>query len=184
MTRVWLFIGLFAFLGATYATSNVLSTLRLHRDERALRDAALACAPAETALRLEFSVGPWTLGLARCVTAFVELPPEARAALESVESAEVGVYKFAEAGTKASRLEMFTRAQAAMTARGWERIVGVLQEDHAVAVYTPSGLEGKRFKCCVLTVTPTEMIIAGAVTQLEPLVHIASRHLRSGTARR
>lgn len=175
--RVWLFIGLFFLLSATYVVANVVSFFRLHRDERVLRDAVLNCAPATTALRMEFAVGPWTLGLARCVTSFLDLPREARMALGSVESAEVGVYKFEEGSPAGNRAAMFTKADAAMTSRGWERMVGVVQEDHTVAVYVPVGLEGKRLKFCVLVVTPNEMVIAGGVTQMEPLIELAASHL-------
>jgi hypothetical protein len=65
-----------------------------------------------------------------------------------------------------------------MSARRWDRAVGVSRENELVAVYFPRrGLSTKRMKCCVLVLQGRDLIVAGASGNLEPLLAIATKHL-------
>lgn len=180
----WLAIVVFLLLSSAYVVANVVSVFRVNRAERALRDAVLEAAPSGTALRLEFSVGRWTLGLARLITSYIDLPPEARVAIDAVRHAEVGVYKFEAGGAVGNRAAMIMRADEAMTRRGWERIVGVMQRDVSVAVYAPVDLRGERLQACVLVINPDQIVIAGAGANVGQLIELAARHLPERVVRR
>ena len=174
----WWALGLIPIVLVMFVFVNVISYFRLGRDARALRNAVMDVAPAGSALRMEFAVGPGTIGLARWGTSFLDLDEDARKALEVVSSAEVGIYRMEGSCGKEKRAAILAGADQAMAKRGWDRAVGVIHDGKVVAVYLPEDL-GKRgyLRLCVLTVTEHEMVIAGAGGRIEPLVELARRHL-------
>ena len=68
---------------------------------------------------------------------------------------------------------MLASADSAMTARGWERVVGVIDGRDLVAVYLPKKLSVHRLKCCVLVFDGKEMVLVSAQGNPEPLVAYA-----------
>ncbi len=146
-------------------------------DVGALRDSVLKAAGVEWDEQIEIGVGAITLNLARAGLAFVDLDPEARAALHAVRSADVGVYKRRHGRQQLKRAAILAAADKAMSARGWDRLVGVMNRSELVAIYAPSGTRSARnLKVCLLTVNENEMVIAGARSDLDPLMEIAFNH--------
>ncbi len=174
----WSLLILLPLLVGAYLLVNVLSYFRLGRDARALRNAALQVVPPGTPLRMEFAVGPGTLALARLGTAFVDLDPDARSALDVLRSAEVGVYRLESGGLRGHPATLLNQTDRAMAARGWERLAGVIHDQKVVAVYLPEDLGHRnRLRLCVLTLTEQDMVIAGATGHAQPLLDLAQRHL-------
>src|SRR5205823_10414268 len=108
---------------------------KVSSDAGALRDSVMKSAAAQWDKKIEVGVGAITLNLARAGLACVDLEPEARAALQAVRGAEVGVYKLREGHKELKRAVILSAADKAMTSRGWDRIVGVVNDREFVAIY-------------------------------------------------
>jgi hypothetical protein len=123
--------------------------------------------------------GFFTSALARAGARFFKLPPEAQAAISSMRGFEVAVYKNSQATADwVDTGAVLARADDAMSARRWDRVVGVSRDDKLVAVYTPRrGVTANSIRCCVLVLHRNDLVVAGANGKLEPLVEVAQRHL-------
>ena len=65
-----------------------------------------------------------------------------------------------------------------MTKRGWQRVVGVVEERQLVAVYMPQrGVSERRMKCCVAVLNDRDLVVVSARGNLEPLLAIARQHM-------
>ena len=155
-------------------TLGLTGCFRVSNDVGALRKSVMTSAGAEWDEKIEIGVGAITLNLARAGLAFVDLPPEARAALHAARGAEVGVYRLRDARKPLNRAALLSAADKAMAGRGWDRIVGVLDQRDLVAIYMPNDVRSVRdVKICLLTLSGEEMVIACARSNLEPLMEIA-----------
>ncbi len=156
---------------------GVTGCFRVSSDVGALRDSVIKSAGAQWDQQIEFGVGAMTLTVARAGLAFVDLEPEARAALQAARGAEVGVYKRRRAQGILRGGVILRAADQAMAGRGWDRIVGVTNGRELVAVYAPQAVRSTRnVKVCVLVLTPEELVVASARSNLEPLMEIAFNH--------
>jgi hypothetical protein len=136
--RLWLW-GLLAtpLLLLLLVGAGVASFFHLGSDARALRNELIKSSGVEWRQQIALN-GNWlALGAIRAGLSFVNLDPGARAAIQSVRSAGVGVYQLASGAPLPHRGAMFVTADSAMTARGWERVVGVLDGEDLVAIYVP-----------------------------------------------
>jgi uncharacterized protein YciW len=107
------------------------------------------------------------------------LKPEVRAALQTVRAAEVGVYHLTQRAPSTGSAEVLAAADRGMTARGWERLVGVAQHGALVAVYAPrQAASAAKMRLCVLTLTPRDLVVVSARGNLAPLEKLATRDLR------
>ncbi len=150
---------------------------KVSSDIGALRDSVVKSAGVEWDEQIEIGVGAITLNLARAGLALVDLDPEAKAALHAVRSADVGVYKRRHGREQLKRTAILAAADKAMTARGWDRLVGVMNQSELVAVYAPSSARSARnLKVCLMTVNENEFVVAAARSDLEPLMEIAFNH--------
>jgi hypothetical protein len=141
------------------------------RDALALRDSVAKAADASWESEVEFGVGTLTFALVRGGAALFEAPPEARAALSSVRGAEVGVYHLTPRGSGISRAGVLAAADRTMKARGWDRLVGVVDRNGTVGVYLPQDLEpGDQVRAMIVVVEEREMVIAGVRGRPEPLL--------------
>ena len=157
---------------------GVASVFRLRSDTRALRDVALESLGGTCEKKIALHVGGLTTALARAASSFFAIPPEARAALEAVRRADVGVYKVQRHQSPAVRATILAAADQAMQTRGWTRVVGVLEKRDLVAVYLPSGsFSSQRMKCCVLVLDNPNLVIASAQGNAEPLLELVRAHL-------
>ena len=152
---------------------GVTSFFRLGSDARALRNSLVKSSGADWDQRIALNVGGMTLGATRTGLSFANLPPEARAALQSVRGVEVGIYQLS-SEEQPDRAAMLNAADKAMTARGWYRVVGVIAEGKLVTVYMPEKETSlRRMKCCVMVSDGENMVIASADANLQPLVNCA-----------
>ena len=77
---------------------------------------------------------------------------------------------------------MLAASDAAMTARGWDRVVGVMDGPDLVTVYLPEKIaSARRMKCCLMVFDGQEMVVVSARANLEPLLKYALAHQRAET---
>jgi hypothetical protein len=158
-------------LAGLVATST--GCMRVNRDAATLRDSVLDSAGTAWNRKFELGVGGLTLGATRLGLSFVELEPEARAALQTVRGADVGIYEV-EGRQRRNLTSMLAAADKAMTGRGWERLVGVLKDGQLVAVYLPKGTcSTTNVRVCVAVFQQNQLVIASARTDLEPILEVA-----------
>jgi len=79
----WITLGVLALL-AIAAAHAVTGYFRLNAGREVLRDSALAAMPGEWDQRIALSVGWFTTGVIRTGSRFFQMPPEPRAALDSL----------------------------------------------------------------------------------------------------
>ncbi len=152
---------------------GVASYFHLSSPTQALRRSVMDSVPGNWKKNFAINAGPLTLDAARFVLAFVKLPPEARAAVESARAAEVGVYRLRRAEGRVNYAAILRGADKAMGQRGWDRIVGVAQDGQFVAVYAPRGMKSlTRVTCCVAVLDHQDFVVVSARGNLEPLLEL------------
>jgi len=155
------------------AVIGVVSFFQLSSEASALTESVTG-GSANWRKKIALNAGFFTTGLVRAGSRFVKMPPEPRAAFDSIRGAEVGVYKLEQSAGWLNPNAVLARADQAMSARCWDRVVGVSREHELVAVYVPHrGLSAARMKCCVLVLQDRDLVIAGASGNLEPLLELA-----------
>jgi hypothetical protein len=161
----------FALLGV-----GVMRALHVSRDAGALRNSVLRSGGAEWDKTIEIRTGPVLWGLARAGLAFVDMPAEARTALRAVHGAEVGVYRLREGARRPQYAAMLVETDQTMKARGWTRLVGVVDRDELVAAYLPEQeLSARDLKICLVVLNRQDMVVVSARSDLEPLLELALR---------
>jgi hypothetical protein len=179
--RWWLLIPFILVVAVLFLVSfacySLPGFLHVGRDAAALRDGLLKTASREFTPVVEANLGPVTFWAVRTGLGFAPLEPEARMALRAVRAAEVSYSQRRHPGGKLDQATMLADADKAMTARGWERIVGVREGDDLVAVYVPKNLRSPHdVRFCVAVVGAEELVVAAGRSNLEPLMDLASRH--------
>ncbi len=175
--RLWLWALLVvpSLLLVTLA-AGVVSCFRLGSEARVLRNGLIESSGVEWRQQIALNANCLTLGAVRAGLSCVRLDPGARAALQSVRSAGVGVYQVV-SGTPPDRTAMLAAADSAMTARGWQRVVGVMDGRDLVAIYLPDkNISVHRVKCCVMVFDGEEMVLVSARGNLEPILTYALNH--------
>src|SRR6185436_3131332 len=114
---------------------GVAGYFRLGSETQALRGSLMNLTPGQWDKQFAVHVGSLTLGLVRIGSRFFKLPPEPRAVLDAVHTAEVGVYRLKPERSSIDYATILVSADKAMRARGWERVVGVAERQELVAVY-------------------------------------------------
>ena len=121
--------------------------------------------------QIGLNFGTVTLGALRAGLSFAPLDPKARAALETIRNAEVGIYELASESGLPDGAATLAATDGVLNARGWERVVGVLHGEELVSVYLPGKtISARRIKCCVLVLSERRMILVRATANLEPLL--------------
>jgi hypothetical protein len=160
--------------GLAWLCFGLTGCFRVSSDAEALRNGVMKSAGARWDREVEIGVDPFTLSLVRAGLAFVDLDPEARTALNTVRSAEVGVYRLQHGPQQSDRPALLTAADKAMANRGWNRVVAVVNERELVAIYVPKSVRSLRnVKACFVMLNGREMVVASARTNLEPLLEMA-----------
>ena len=158
---------------------GIAGYFRLSSATEALRSSVIESAPGQWDKRFAVHVGGLTLGLVRFGSLFFNLPPELKAAMETLHGAEVGVYKLQDAPSALDYSAVFTATDKCMRRRGWERIVGVARGRQFVAVYMPRNLRTvKRMACCVAVLNEQDLVVAAARGNLAPVIELATKHLQ------
>ena len=170
---------LWALLAAPLLLLILLGTLVancfcLPSEARALRNELILSSGVKWQQKIALNADTLTLGAVGAGLSFVRLDPGARAAVQSVRSAGVGVYQLASGTRSPDRAAMLVAADSAMSASGWERAVGVMDGHDLVAVYVPKeNISARRVKCCVMVFDGKEMVLVSARGNLEPLLQYA-----------
>jgi hypothetical protein len=172
--RLWLW-GLLAtpLLLLALLAAGVASFFHLGSDARSLRDELIESSGVAWRQQIALNAGYLTLGAVRAGLSCVRLDPAVRAALQSVRSGGVGVYQLPAETPPPDRAAMLAAADSAMTARGWERVVGVMDGRGLVTVYLPENVSVHRLKCCVMVFDGKQMVLVSAQSNLEPLLRYA-----------
>ncbi len=177
---LWLALGLALVIGAlpVLCVVGVTGYFRLGSDAAALRQAVMTATPGTWHKKIALRLGGFTTGLLRQGSQLFNLPREARAALDAVHGGEVGIYRLQRDGGLPKRNGLLPRADKLMRARGWERLVGVIEHNQVVAIYLPrEKMTSRRVQFCLFVFQEDDLIIASARGNLEPLLAIASEHL-------
>ena len=174
-THLWLWIVLAVlFLMPVMLVVGVTSYFRLSSDTKALRNGLIKSSGVQWRQRIALNVGGLTLGAVRTGMSFAPLDAKARAALEAVRGAEVGIYQLASGAEPPDCATMLAAADTAMIARGWDRVVGVIDGDNLVTVYiSEKTTSARRMECCVMVFDGRQMVLVSARSNLETLLHIA-----------
>lgn len=163
---------MFAGVMAVALLLGTTGCFRVGSDTRALRDVALEFGAEGAEEKIEFGVGFFTVGLAKLGTRFVEMPPEIKSILGSVDGVECSVYETR--GQPENLAVLLKEADKAMDKRGCDRVVGVLDNEQLIAVYVPRGVNSHRnMSISVMVLTKRELICASARGDLEPVMQMA-----------
>jgi hypothetical protein len=154
---------------------GVTGYFRLSSETRALRESVMNSVSGQWSKRFAVNVGRCTVGLVQLGSGLVHLPPEARAALDSLRGGEVGVYRLQQAQGCINPAAVFQAADRAMAARGWDRIVGVAKASELVGIYAPRS--GSGLKCCLMVLHEQDLVVASVRGDPRPLLKLATRRL-------
>lgn len=147
---------------------------RVSSDAGALRDSVMKSAAVEWDEQIEIGVGAITLNLARAGLGLVDLEPDARTALHAVRAAEMGVYTLRDPRKQIKKTALLTAADKAMARRGWDRLVGVVNQREVVAVYVRHDVRSTRnVKVCLVALNGEKLVVVSIRSNLEPLMEIA-----------
>ena len=157
---------------------GVVGMFQLSSESTILRQTMMSSVAGTWDKKIAIRVGGLTTALVRGGSRFFKIPPEPRAALDAVHGAEVGVYNLREDPGYVERGALLTRADKAMAARGWDRIVGVVHEHDLVMVYMPHKKASlHNLRCCVAVFSGRDLVVVSARGNLEPLMELAQKHL-------
>ena len=179
--RRWFFGALIVMSVGTVVLAVVLvlgvaSYFRLSSETRTLRNGLIQASGAKWQQKIVFNVGDLTLDVARAGLSLAHLDDQSRAALQTVRGCEVGIYELAAAAETPDRAAMLRAADKAMRARGWERVVGVMDEHALVAVYVPEkNTDAQRLNCRVMVFEGRQMVLASAETKPQKLLECVLR---------
>jgi hypothetical protein len=171
--RPWHVVGLLLLCLPLLGAVAVTGYLRLGAQTRSLRGALMNATGGEWNKRFALHVGWGTLTLVRCGSRFFHLPPEPRAALETLRGAEVGIYE-----SRDDRLlwkgNVFEVVDKAMAHQGMLRVVGVQHDGDLVAVYMPRGrITVRNLSCAVMVLHDRQLIVASGSGDPTPLLELA-----------
>ncbi|HUA67046.1 MAG TPA: hypothetical protein VMA13_00745 [Candidatus Saccharimonadales bacterium] len=143
-------------------------------DFRALRNGLIKSSGVEWRQQIALNASYPVLGAVRAGLSYVKLDPGARAALQSIQTAGVGVYQLPAGTPPPDRAAMLAAADSDMTVRGWERVVEVLDGHDLVAVYMlENNVSVHHLKCCVMVFDGKEMVLVSVQGNPEPLLKYA-----------
>lgn len=172
--RPWFWVGLalllFPFVALGVIVLGVASYLHLSSDTRALRNGLMKASGVEWRQHIGLNIGSMTLGVIRAGLSLAPLDAQARAAVQTVRGVEVGIYELPPGTKPPDCAAMLAVADTVLNARGWERVVGVLDGEELVSVYVPGeAIAARRMKCCVLVLDGRQMVVVSARADFEPL---------------
>jgi hypothetical protein len=160
---------------------GVVGIFRLGAESRALRESVSLSMPGQFDKKFSVRLGGGTTALARGVSHWFRLPPEARAGFDSLHAVEVGVYKSRDDNPCLNPAGALAAADKAMRGRGWTRIVGVVKAGDLVAIYMPAKARASgHVKCCLMVLHERDLVIGAVRGNLDPLLELAARKLESG----
>lgn len=147
----------------------------LSRDASALKSSIVKTTAAPEHEDMEISVGGVATFLARSGLKFIDLDPHARAVIESVRSAEVGVYRLDFGRGKLSRAAIMEAADSVLLDRGWDRLVRVSQDGTLIAFYVSARpRSADAVNICGFVLNGRQLIVLSARSKLQPVLDLAA----------
>lgn len=142
-----------------------------------LRQAAAQSAGVELEPEIQIALRPAACALLRAGAALADHPPELHAALGAIRAVEVGVYQVAASKPPAKPRGMLGEIDRAMAARGWERVVGVVNARDMVAVFAPRNIRSHRdLSLAVLVFDGSRVVAASVRGDPEAVIDLALEH--------
>jgi len=179
--RKWLlriFLGSFV-LALAAPIALAFAVLHVSGDTRMLRNTVIHGDGATWQKQVELNVGSIPLWAARCVLPFTPAPPEAQQAFSAVRSVEVSLHELR--ASAPDRARIIREADEKMRNRGWDRVVGVVDRETAVAVYAqPESGRGGNVKVSVLVLDGKQMVAVTGRAKLEPIMELALSKANEG----
>ena len=152
----------------------VYRTITVGGDIRAVRGVLLKDLGVKCASKVEISAQPWVVALTRLGLGFAPLEPEARLAMKSIRSAEVGVYRLAANLNDRERCELFRQVATRMADRHWDRTVTVIGRDEMVMVFSPDEKENSsNIDAFVFVLNGRDLVLVSGRGNLDPIVELA-----------
>ena len=111
-----------AMLLLAFAVYGVTGYFRLSSEMTGLRDSLQSASGRDWHRTIALNIGGFTFGAARAGLAFVDMEPEARAALQTIQACEVGIYQTMADTESADRGAMLTAAELYVRWRGAHRV--------------------------------------------------------------
>jgi len=174
---VWLIALAGVVLFWIFCAWTVVGMFRLGSDAAALRSAVTEVLPEVSQDVVTLRAGGLLTGGVRLAASFFPLPEEARAGINTLHGAEVGVYKLSPTTQCADTSMVFARADKVMQKRGWTRMVGVAESKNLVMIYVPRKMSSaRRVKCCVLVREGEDLVVVAARADLVPLLELGQKH--------
>ncbi|MDQ5977903.1 MAG: hypothetical protein QG602_875 [Verrucomicrobiota bacterium] len=162
---------------------GVVSMFRLSRDAALLKREVMAASDSKWNTKVQVNAGWCALATARTVLRFVEHEhqDEARLALSAVRRASVGVYERVGRAGELSTDRLVSEIDGKMRSRGWSRLVGVVERDETVLVYTSDDLDsGDLMELCVAVLDGADLVVVSTKVDAGKLVQLAEKHLPEG----
>jgi len=146
-----------------------------------LRDSAAKAITAKLDRKVELSVGGLTLSLVRAGLSLADLDPVAKAALETMRGASVGVYELGRQEGPLHSGAVLAAADKMMAKHGFDRVVGVASQGEVVGIYVPDAARsGRSLRVCLLVVEGRQLVVVSARANVKPLVELAAHHAALG----
>lgn len=173
---LWGLVGLFftPFLLVGCIVLYLVSCVHVSSTTRALRAVALRDIPDNWQWNISAEIGSIPIYSARLITAFAHnVPPQARIALRALHSAEVSVYSRSSSAPIQSGTRLHADADRVMNRRGWERVVGVVDTENFIVIYTPrSKGEESDSEVTILVISEDKLVVASLNADLRPLLEL------------
>ncbi len=154
------------------------------REVRTIRGAVAGAHSHPVTTKMAFGVGRFALGIARSIADFVPANPELRSALQAVRWADVSLQRLESPLAVGERTAVLAAVDRAMEAKGWERVVGVLEGDRhmgeeVIGIYAPAGFDAEEeLRLALFVLEDRELITVAAEVRLDPLVELAGDRIR------
>lgn len=168
----------------TFLVASVLGGFAVWRlfqlgaETEALRAGMIGATHGRCEKKLALHVGMFATALVRAGSRFFTMPPEPRAALDSIHSVEVGIYEVQGNSAPVDAGAVLASTDKAMAARGWDRVVGVVHDHQVVTLYVPRrGISLRGLKCCLLVLQGRNMVLVSAKGNVEPLIALVQSKL-------
>ena len=176
--RLWPWV-LLAAVCAPFLVVGVIaySVLALDRSAALLRHEVLAALAADSTTVVQVSAGRLVLEGVRGCLAVLDPEPlrDARHALAAVKSASVGVYELAPTAGPDRRGELLNRVDRLMGARGWTRVVGVVDGEDTVMIYLPRDTD-EPDEICLAVVSGPKLVVVSAAIRPDAIRALIAHH--------
>ncbi len=162
---------------------GVVSLFGLSGDAAFLKREVMAASDAKWNTKVQVSAGWCVLTAARTIMSFVdhEHRDEARLALAAVRRASVGVYERIGRAGELSTERLIAEIDQKMRKRGWNRLVGVVERDETVLVYTSDDLDaGDQMELCVAVLDGDDLVVVSTKVDAGKLIELAETKMPKG----